>query len=76
MTDTTPTRNPEPMWPTLLALLAAGGLYTAIPENLSLVPRWLVLAVVGLLLVPAEIVMSHEDLPRLNHDLLPPDITD
>jgi hypothetical protein len=55
MSNSTQSLNKEPMWPTLLALLAAGALYAALPEHLSLGPRWLVLAVVSVLLLPAEV---------------------
>jgi hypothetical protein len=48
--------TPEPRWPALLALLALGGLYAALPTALLVVgPRWLLLLVVSLLLVPAII---------------------
>lgn len=42
----------EPRWPAVLALLAVGGLRLAIPHALSIGPDWLLLAVIGLLLVP------------------------
>ena len=42
----------EPRWPAILALLAVGGLRLALPESLSAGPDWLLIAVVGLLLVP------------------------
>lgn len=42
----------EPRWPAMLALLAVGGLRLALPEALSVGPRWLLLVVVGLLLIP------------------------
>ena len=48
----TPPRNREPRWPALLALLAVGGLRLALPEEFSIGPRWLLLAVVCILLVP------------------------
>jgi hypothetical protein len=55
----------EPRWPALLALLAVGGLRLALPESLSAGPDWLLLAVVGLLLIP--IVWSRlRGLDRLN----------
>ena len=50
MTDA-PQRR-EPRWPAILALLAVGGLRLALPEPLSAGPGWLLLAVVGLLLIP------------------------
>jgi uncharacterized membrane protein len=42
----------EPLWPALVAMLAAGGLYLALPESLSVGPSWLLLAVVFVLLIP------------------------
>lgn len=49
--------DPEPRWPAWIAVLAVGGLYTALPSYLILGPRWLFLAVVAVLLLP--IVISH-----------------
>jgi len=44
----------EPRWPALIALLAAGGLNAALPSSLVLAgPRWLLMAVVVLLAIPA-----------------------
>lgn len=42
----------EPRWPATIAVLAVGGIYLAIPEYLSLGPRWLLLVVMVLLAVP------------------------
>ena len=42
----------EPRWPAVLALFAVGGLRLALPEALSAGPGWLLLAVVGVLIVP------------------------
>jgi hypothetical protein len=47
----------EPRWPAFVALLAVGCLYLGLPQSLSLGPRWLLLAIVMVLLVP--IVVSH-----------------
>jgi hypothetical protein len=47
----------EPRWPAVLAVLAAGGLYVALPDALSLGPPWLVLAMVTALVVPT--VVAH-----------------
>src|SRR5262245_65470175 len=33
--------NPEPRWPAFIAVLAGGGLYTALPAALTFGPRWL-----------------------------------
>jgi hypothetical protein len=49
--------NPEPRWPWLMAMLALGGLYYALPAALSPGPDWLVpLIVVGL---TASTFISH-----------------
>src|SRR5579863_7699462 len=42
----------EPRWPAMLALLAVGGLRLALPESLSVGPAWLLIAIVGVLLIP------------------------
>ena len=44
--------NTEPRWPAALAALAAGGVYMALPDALSLGPRWLLLVLVAGCLVP------------------------
>lgn len=48
----------EPRWPAVVALLAVGGLYLAVPESLSVGPRWLLLIVVGALLIPT--IVTHQ----------------
>lgn len=40
-------------WPAVIALFATAGLYLALPERLTLGPSWLVLAIVGVLVIPA-----------------------
>jgi Protein of unknown function (DUF1345) len=47
----------EPRWPAFVAMLAAAGVYLALPEPLSLGPSWLVLVIIVLLLIP--ILMTH-----------------
>jgi hypothetical protein len=42
----------EPRWPAFIAMLGAAGVYLALPKPLSLGPGWLLLAIVGLLLIP------------------------
>ena len=42
----------EPRWPAAVALLAVGGLQLALPSSLSVGPRWLVLVLVAVLIVP------------------------
>jgi uncharacterized membrane protein len=51
------TRSREPRWPALLALLAIAGLQAALPTSLLVGgPRWLVIALVLILLVPSVIL--------------------
>jgi hypothetical protein len=49
--------KPEPRWQAILALIAVGGIYTALPRSLSFGPRWLLLTLVLILLVPG--VVAH-----------------
>jgi uncharacterized membrane protein len=42
----------EPRWPALVSLIAVSLLYLALPKNLILGPRWLLLAIVLVLSVP------------------------
>jgi hypothetical protein len=43
----------EPRWPAFIAILAAVGLYTGLPEELTIGPRWLFPALVLALSIPA-----------------------
>jgi hypothetical protein len=45
----------EGRWPALIAFIAVGGLYLALPDYLTVGPRWLLPAVVTGLLIPAVI---------------------
>ncbi len=45
----------EPRWPALIALLAIGALYYALPSALTVGPDWLVLALLIVLVTPAII---------------------
>jgi hypothetical protein len=45
----------EPRWPAFVAMLAASGVYWALPEPLSLGPGWLLLVVIFLLLIPTVV---------------------
>ena len=45
----------EPRWPALVALLAVGGLYYALPETLTPGPRWVVPFLVVALAIPTLI---------------------
>ncbi|HJV66806.1 MAG TPA: hypothetical protein VJ550_13790 [Geomonas sp.] len=69
MTKGRQTSRGEPRWPALLALLALGGLHAAFPPSLVLgSPKWLLLALIVLLLVPT--VISHrKGRQRLNQTL-------
>jgi len=51
-----PGREPEPRWPGMVAILAVGGLFIALPSKLSPGPDWLVLVLMVLLNVPAIIL--------------------
>ena len=48
---------PEPRWPSFIAVLAVGGLYAALPDALTLGPRWLLPLLVLALLLPT--IVSH-----------------
>jgi hypothetical protein len=59
MTESKETKEMEPMWPSLVALLAAGGLYAkALTQSLAFGPRWLLMALVLFTLAPSEILHS------------------
>src|SRR5580700_10171473 len=45
----------EPRWPAVLAVLAVGALYSALPAAMRFGPYWLLLAVVCVLLIPTVI---------------------
>ena len=47
----------EPRWLAVVASLAIGLIYAALPSNLSIGPRWLLLAVILALLIPT--LISH-----------------
>jgi uncharacterized membrane protein len=55
----------EPRWPAFIAVLAVGGIYTALPDALTLGPRWLFPSVVSTLLIPS-VVSHHTGRHRLN----------
>ena len=58
--------KPEPRWQAILALIAVGGIYTALPRGLSVGPRWLLFAIVMTLLVPA-VIAHRKGRHSLNH---------
>lgn len=60
--------DPEPRWPAFAAVLAVGGLYTALPRSLILGPRWMFFVIVIVLLIPTAV--SHwKDYRSLNRIL-------
>ena len=62
-----PAPRTEPRLPAIIALLAVGGIYTALPPFLTLGPRWLLLAVVSVLLIPTVVSLrtGHYQLNRV-----------
>jgi uncharacterized membrane protein len=61
-------RTREPRWPALVALLGVAGLQAALPSTVLVAgPRWLLLAIVVLLLVPTAILhrKGRHDLDRV-----------
>lgn len=58
MSDRTPKEpvNPEARWPVLVALLGIGGIFLALPHTLVLGPRWLLPALILVLLVPTTLL--------------------
>ncbi len=57
---------PEPRWPALVAVVAVGTSNLALPDSISVGPRWLLLVIVGALLIP--VVISHRKGDhKLNH---------
>jgi uncharacterized membrane protein len=57
--------DPEPRWPAAIAVLAVGGLYTALPNQLTFGPHWLFPSLVLALLIPG-VVSHHTGRHRLN----------
>ena len=57
--------DPEPRWPAVIAVLAVGGLYTALPNQLTFGPHWLFPSLVLALLIPG-VVSHHTGRHRLN----------
>ena len=49
--------DPEPRWPAFVAVIAVGGLYMALPDALTMGPRWAFPSLVLALLIPT--VASH-----------------
>ena len=55
----------EPRWPAVIAAVAVGGLYTALPDTLTLGPRWLFPSAVLALLIPS-VIFHHTGKHHLN----------
>src|SRR5208282_6358119 len=45
----------EPRWPAFIAMVAAAGVYFALPEPLSVGPSWLLLVIIVPLLIPITV---------------------
>jgi hypothetical protein len=53
-------RDPEPRWPALVALIAVAGLRFALPETLSVGPRWLLLIIIVVLIGPTVLANRYK----------------
>ena len=49
--------KPEPVWQALLAMVAVGGVYSALPRELVIGPTWLLPTVIAVLLAPT--ILTH-----------------
>lgn len=59
--------DPEPRWPAFIAILAVGGLYTALPPSLIVGPRWAYFIIVLLMLIPTYVThrMKYHSVDRI-----------
>src|ERR1044071_7296514 len=59
--------DPEPRWPAFIAIVAIGGLYTALPASLIVGPRWVYPVVILALLLPTYFMhlMKYHAVDRL-----------
>lgn len=57
--------DPEPRWPAFIAIIAVGALSAALPDALTMGPRWLFPSMILALLLPT-IVSHHTGRQRLN----------
>jgi uncharacterized membrane protein len=55
MPDPSHQYDSEPRWPAVIAILAVGGLYLALPDSLTFGPNWLFPSLVLALLIPTNI---------------------
>src|SRR5262249_55458010 len=60
--------KPEPRWQALLALIAVGGIYLALPRELIIGPVWLMPAIIAISLAPT-IVAHRMEKHSFNHVL-------
>src|SRR5713101_2390108 len=60
--------KPEPRWQVLLALVAIGGIYLALPPWFTIGPTWLLPALIAVLLIPT-VVTHRMGRHSLNHAL-------
>lgn len=62
-----PTIQPEPRWPAAVAILAVGAVYFALPNYLTVAPRWIYLVIVLALLIPTVIThrFGHHDYNKI-----------
>ena len=65
MPDPSHQYDSEPRWPAVIAILAVGGLYLALPDSLTFGPNWLFPSLVLALLIPT-IISYHTGRHRLN----------
>src|SRR5215471_9616697 len=63
--EATPHSAPEPRWPAFIAILVVGGLWLALPNALTVGPRWLFPSLVLALLIPT-IIAHHTGKHHLN----------
>jgi hypothetical protein len=59
---------PEPRWPALIAVIVVGLLHLALPPSIAVGSRWLVPAVVLVLVVPT-VISHHKKMRAFNHTL-------
>jgi hypothetical protein len=57
--------EPEPRWPSAVAMIAIGGLFWALPSAMTVGPDWLALVLVAMLITPA-IIFHQRGMHRAN----------
>jgi uncharacterized membrane protein len=58
-TDRAGAASPEHRWPALIAIVVAVVAYALVPSQIDVIPRWIVPAVTGLMLIPLIVVNPH-----------------